>query len=87
MLKYFYGQEIGNNQSGFRAFKRELFNPFVASSTELLLKAMEEKRKIIDVPIVLKTRAYCSSYVKFFKISLSIVLCVILYGLKLLESF
>jgi len=48
-LKHLYGQEVGNNQSGFRAFKRELLNSFVeinnngiAFTTELLLKAMEE---------------------------------------------
>ena len=51
------GQEVGNNQNGFRAIKRDLLKPFIeinnnrmASITELLSKAMEEKKKIIEGP-------------------------------------
>ena len=88
-LKYLYGQEVGNNQSGFRAFKSELLKSFIeinnngmAFSTELLLKAMEEKKKILEIPIDLSSRKFGSYYVKLFKIAKSILSCVIFYALK-----
>ena len=88
-LKHLYGQEVGNNQSDFRAFKRELLKPFIeinnnriAFSTELLLKAMEEEEKTLEVPIALRLRMFGSSYVKLFKDHVSIVSCVIIYDIK-----
>lgn len=88
-LKHIYSQEVGNIQSGFRAFKGELLNSFIkinndgmAFSTELLLKAMEEKKKILEIPISINSRMFRSSYVKLFKISKSILSYIIIYALN-----
>jgi len=54
----------------------------MAFSTELLLETIEEKKKILEVSIDLSSRKFGSSYVKLFKISLSIVSWVIIYGIK-----
>ena len=88
-LKLLYGQVVGNNQSGFRAFKRELLKPFIdinnngmAFTTELLLKAMEEGKKILEVPIALSSRRFGSSYVRLFKVTTAIISLVIIYSIK-----
>ena len=88
-LKQLYGQVVGNNQSGFRAFKRELLTSLIeidnngmAFTTELLLKVMEKNRRVIERPIILDSRIYGSSYVKIFKITLSILSCILIYSLK-----
>ena len=88
-LKQLYGQVVGNNQSGFRAFKRDLLTSLIeidnngmAFTTELLLKVMEKKRRVIEIPIILDSRIYGSSDVKLFKITLSILSCIIIYSLN-----
>ena len=67
-LKHFYGQGVGNNQRDYRAFKRELLNSFVeinnhriAFSIELLLQTIEEKKKILEIPISISSRMFGSS--------------------------
>ena len=87
-LKYLYGQNVGNNQSGFRAFKRELLKLFIeidnngmAFTTEFLFKAMEAEKKILEIPITLNSRSYGTSYVNLFKIIISILLVIIKYSI------
>ncbi|MFX1259216.1 MAG: glycosyltransferase family 2 protein, partial [Promethearchaeota archaeon] len=89
ILKIFYNQEIANNQSGFRAFRKSLLTHFkefydcgMAFSTELLLKTLELQKKIIEVPISLKPRIYGTSYVNLFKILKRILICITIYGLR-----
>ena len=57
----------------------------MAFSTELLLKAMEEERKILEILIFLNSRMHRCSYVKLFMIAKSIVSCVILYALVMFK--
>jgi len=88
-LKLFYHQKVENNQSGFRSFRRKYLNVFkninfsnFGFSTELLFKAVSSGLKIKEIPINVKPRKYGKSYVKLFKILITISACVLKYGLK-----
>jgi glycosyltransferase involved in cell wall biosynthesis len=78
-LKLFFQQSVRNNQSGFRAFKKEhlsLFNKIHFTGfgfcTEILLNAALKNLKIKEVPITMKRRKSGNSYVKLAKISITI---------------
>jgi glycosyltransferase involved in cell wall biosynthesis len=88
-LKLFYHQKVENNQSGFRSFRRKylaLFKNMNFSNfgfcTELLFKAVSRGLKITEIPINVKPRKYGKSYVKLFKLLITISACVFTYGLK-----
>jgi len=64
-------QEIDNNQSGFRAFKKSIKHIFydikrkgMGFTTEFLFRAYSNKLKIKEVPISVKARVHGSSKVK-----------------------
>ena len=89
ILKIFHNEEIANNQSGFRAFHKSLLTHFkefydcgMAFSTELLLKTLELKKKVMEVPISLKPRIYGTSYVNLARILKKILICITIYGLR-----
>ncbi|MFX1355704.1 MAG: glycosyltransferase family 2 protein, partial [Promethearchaeota archaeon] len=70
-----FRQRIGNNQSGYRCFKREVINAIhdtisvgMGFTTELLFKAALKNFKIVEVPISLNSRNHGKSYVKLFKL-------------------
>jgi len=91
ILRLFYNQNVGNNQSGFRAFKKEtlrifdnlIFNNF-GLCTEILFKAAYHGYKIIEVPVIINQREYGSSYVNLIKLAISISTCVLI---SVLEKF
>lgn len=94
ILQWLYQQKIGNNQSGFRALKKSVLsyshnfkNKGMAFSTEFLFQALENKRRIIEVPISMDPRKYGDSHVNLFKILKSIFSILIHYGLKKLICF
>ena len=67
----FYYQEIDNNQSGFRAFKKNIKHIFYGTkhkgmgfTTEFLFRAYSNNLKIKEVPISVKPRVHGSSKVK-----------------------
>lgn len=73
-LKHLYGQAVGTNQSGFRAFIRELLKTFIeiknngmAFTAEILLKAIEEEKKTLEIRIASRSRMFGSFYVKFLR--------------------
>jgi hypothetical protein len=84
-----YYQSIGNNQSGFRAFKRrtlKIFNSIrftkFGFNTEILFKAAYNKFKITEVPISINPRTYGSSYVVLNRIIIPIMSAILLYAVK-----
>lgn len=89
-LYLLYRKKINNNQSGFRAIKNSSMKSFIFSyknkgmafSTEFLLKALENKKHIIEVPISIHPRKYGNSNVNLFKILRSIISIFFHYGLK-----
>lgn len=88
-LQLFFHQTVKNNQSGFRSFSKDyliLFNNMdfrnFGLCTELLFKAAANNLKIKEVPISVKPRKYGRSYVKLYKILITISACVLKYGLK-----
>jgi glycosyltransferase involved in cell wall biosynthesis len=88
-LQLFFHQKVKNNQSGFRSFSKDYLFLFknmdfrnFGFCTELLFKAAANDLKIREVPINVKPRKYGASYVKLFKILITISACVVKYGLK-----
>jgi glycosyltransferase involved in cell wall biosynthesis len=84
-----FGQRVGNNQSGYRCFKKEILNVLndnllvgMGFSTEFLLECALNDLKIFEVPISLKPREHGTSYVNLVEIFKSIVNCIAIYYLK-----
>jgi glycosyltransferase involved in cell wall biosynthesis len=91
-LQLFFHQKVKNNQSGFRSFSKQNLLLFVDMDfrnfgfcTELLFKAAANELMIKEVPINVKPREYGNSYVKLFKILITISACIVKYGLKKFE--
>ncbi|MFW9972879.1 MAG: glycosyltransferase family 2 protein [Candidatus Odinarchaeota archaeon] len=92
VIKFLYHKEIANNQCGFRAFNKAVLNHLqefyhygMSFSTELLLKVLENNKKIMQVPISLKPRKYGTSYVNLARILRKICMCFLIYGLRKLR--
>jgi len=89
ILRLFYNQNVGNNQSGFRAFKKEtlkifdnlIFNNF-GLCTEILFKAAYHGFRIIEVPVIINQRKYGGSYVNLIKLVISISTCILISTLE-----
>ena len=84
-----FQQTIGNNQSGYRCFRKEILNVvndnlFVGMgfTTEFLLECALNKLKIIEIPIFLNSREHGTSYVNLVGIFKSILNCMAIYCLK-----
>lgn len=87
-LKFLIKQKIINNQSGYRAFKREATEIFenikfkdFAFATEVLLKAGLKKYRIKEVPIILEPRRYGSSKMSLIKTGFSLLSSIAFYTL------
>ncbi|MEJ2250840.1 MAG: glycosyltransferase family 2 protein [Candidatus Lokiarchaeota archaeon] len=88
-LNLFYGQNVSNNQSGFRAFKKEdikclqgLRYTGMGFTTEFLLRASSNNLKLKEVPINLTSRKYGISKVKILKLVFVISGCLMRYAIK-----
>lgn len=88
-LWFFFNQNVRNNQSGFRAFRREdlaLFDDLIYDNfgfcTEILFKSALNNLRIEEVAITVDPRKYGKSYVRLLKILISISSCILVYGLK-----
>ncbi|MFX1500696.1 MAG: glycosyltransferase family 2 protein [Promethearchaeota archaeon] len=91
-LRLLFRQKVTNNQCGFRAISSEIINRFtnlrqigMGFSTELIFKVAFYKFKIIEVPISVNPRYFGSSYVQLFKITKSILSCIVFYTLRWLK--
>jgi glycosyltransferase involved in cell wall biosynthesis len=89
ILRALFGLNIGNNQSGFRAFKRSTLKYFrkmrnkgMGFTTEILFKSGLNRIRVKEVPIRVFPRKFGFSYVKLFKILLSILSCFFNYIIK-----
>jgi glycosyltransferase involved in cell wall biosynthesis len=89
VLRALFGLNIGNNQSGFRAFRRgtlkhfkKMRNKGMGLTTEILFKSGLNKVKVKEVPIKVFPRKFGFSYVKLFKILNSILSCFFFYFIK-----
>jgi len=84
-----FGENIKNNQSGFRAFNKrslDVFDDLIYNQfglcTEILFKAALNNLKMKEIPITVNPRKYGTSYVHLVKIFLSVFSCIFIYGLK-----
>jgi len=89
MLWMLFNQRVGNNQNGFRAFRRELSdliinikNEGMGFTTELLFEFAYRGLKIVEIPIKLNNRKFGKSNVKLITVTKSIMSCMIKYMLK-----
>ena len=85
-IRFFFGQKVKNNQSGFRAFHRKTFSIFenirfegYAFTTELIMAAALRDFRIKEVPIDLLGRKHGSSYIVLYKLLASLFLCMYMY--------
>ena len=81
-LQILFGQKISNNQSGFRAIKRNIIDVFdktkfngFAFATEVLIKSKLKDCRIVEVPIVLEPRKYGMSKIRLIKLIISLISC------------
>ena len=84
-----FHQRVGNNQSGYRCFRKEILkklndNLFVGMgfTTEFLFECAFNKLKILEVPISLNPREHGTSHVNIVKVFKSILNCIAIYYLK-----
>ncbi len=84
-----FGQRVGNNQNGYRCFRKEILNVLnnnlyvgMGFTTEFLFECAYNKLRIIEVPISLNPREHGTSYVDLVKIFKSILNCIAIYYLK-----
>ena len=84
-----FRQEVGNNQSGFRAFSRnslEIFQDIKQTNfglcTESLFKAAHSNLKITEIPINIHQRKYGNSKVQLLNLFKSILTSILIYSLK-----
>ena len=85
-------QKVNNNQSGFRAFKKntlELFNEMrfkgMGFTTEILFKAALNNFRIAEVPISNHARKFGNTNVQLKNIIKSIISCILIYFFKKLK--
>ena len=84
-----FRQRIGNNQSGYRCFRKEILNVLsdnlfvgMGFSTEFLLECALNDLKILEIPISINSREHGTSYVNLVEIFKSILNCIAIYFLK-----
>ena len=82
-------QRVHDNQSGFRAFKKEITKILgnmrytgLGFSTELLFKAALNQLKIVETPITVNPRQYGTSNINLVRIFGSISSCILYYVLR-----
>ena len=84
-----FRQRVGNNQSGYRCFRKEILNGLndnlfvgMGFTTEFLFECAHNKLKILEIPISLNSREHGTSYVNIVGIFKSILNCIAIYFLK-----
>ncbi len=84
-----FRQRIGNNQNGYRCFRKEILNLLsdniyvgMGFTTEFLFECAHNDLKILEVPISLRPREHGTSYVDLLKIFKSILNCIAIYYFK-----
>ena len=84
-----FRQRVGNNQSGYRCFRKEILNVLndnlfvgMGFSTEFLLECALNDLKILEIPISINSREHGTSYVNLVEIFKSILNCIAIYFLK-----
>ena len=84
-----FRQRIGNNQSGYRCFRKEILNVLndnlfvgMGFTTEFLLECALNDLKILEIPISINSREHGTSYVNLVEIFKSILNCIAIYFLK-----
>ena len=84
-----FRQRVGNNQSGYRCFRKEILNVLndnlfvgMGFTTEFLFECAHNKLKILEIPISLNSREHGTSYVNIVGIFKSILNCIAIYFLK-----
>ena len=89
MLWMLFNQRVGNNQNGFRAFRREMMdlmlnikNEGMGFTTEILFEFAYRGLKIVEIPINLNYRKFGESKVKLIAVTRSIMSCIIKYMLR-----
>lgn len=92
-LYILFRQKIGNNQSGYRAFKRKTIDIFnrikfkdFTIATEVLFKAGLKGYRLLEVPIILEPREYGYSKVSLIKTAFKIFSCMGYYLLLKLKT-
>jgi len=85
-LIFLFHQPIGNNQNGFRAFKRDCLELFekmrysgMAYSTEVLFKFGINNKRMVEIPMTANPREFGTSYVHLRKVLISIIGCIAYY--------
>ncbi len=86
LLRLIFRQKVMNNQSGFRAFRKEalkIFNKMSSKSmgftTEILFKAAYNKLRLMEVPSITYKREFGSSRVKLIRLIKSVISCSVKY--------
>jgi glycosyltransferase involved in cell wall biosynthesis len=86
ILKFFFGQGVKNNQSGYRVFHKKTKNIFkhakysgMVFTTELILMSLINKYRILEFPIRLHDRKIGKSRVKRMKFLLNLLSAFFLY--------
>jgi len=92
-LYILFRQKVGNNQSGYRAFKRKTIDIFknikfkdFVFATEILFKAGLKGYRLLEVPIILEPREYGFSKVSLIKTAVKIFSCMGYYFLLKLKT-
>jgi len=84
-----FHQNVANNQSGYRCFKKETLeilndNIYVGMgfTTEFLFECALHDMKIMEIPISLNSREHGASYVNLVQVIKSVFHCIVIYYLK-----
>jgi glycosyltransferase involved in cell wall biosynthesis len=84
-----YLRKVYDNQSGFRAYRKEIKKLLkdmkytgMGFSTEILFKAAFNQLRIAEVPISVNPREFGVSYVNLIKITISVFFCILYYLLR-----
>jgi glycosyltransferase involved in cell wall biosynthesis len=84
-----FRQRVGNNQSGYRCFRKEVLNVIndnlfvgMGFTTEFLLECALNNLKILEIPISVNSREHGTSYVNLVRIFKSILNCIAIFFLK-----
>ncbi|MFX1454500.1 MAG: glycosyltransferase family 2 protein [Promethearchaeota archaeon] len=93
LIQIFFGVRIMNNQTGFRAFNRNVIPIFeniryngYAFCTEQILKASISHCKVKECPIKVYRREYGSSSIKLMYLARKIFSCLFYYYIKKIKS-
>jgi glycosyltransferase involved in cell wall biosynthesis len=84
-----FRQRVGNNQSGYRCFRKEILNVLndnlfvrMGFTTEFLLECALNNLKILEIPISINQREHGTSNINLANIFKSILNCIAIYFLK-----